>query len=336
MKFLFYTYIFFSIGLSNKNDVVQPEEALKNRYVFSQPHMGTMFTIVLYDSNRQHAEKAAFAAFSKIESLNSILSDYVPESEINKVSELSGSGDFIMLSEDLYYILKESKELSEKSNGAFDITIGPLIRLWRRAFRQQEFPEDQKIKEALSRTGSKNMVMDDANRAVKLLLKGMQLDVGAIGKGYALDEAMKVLKRWGISSALIDGGGDVLVSEPPPGEKGWKIEINRGNKDVIHKQIILKNKAVATSGDTYRFIEKNGKRYSHIINPVDGMGTTNQYLVSVIAADGISADGLASALVVLGPAGFQILEPSDDTAALIISASSDLYLTNNFKKYVID
>lgn len=305
------------------------------RYAFSQPHMGTMFNIVLYDNNPEHAEKAVTAAFAKIDSLNMILSDYVPESELNRLSCLSGSDEFVKTSSDLFYVLIKSKDLSEKTEGAFDVTIGPLIRLWRRAIRQQEFPEEVKIQEALSRVGSEHMILNADKSTVKLMVKGMQLDVGAIGKGYALDEAMKVLKQYGIKSALVDGGGDVLVSDPPPGEKGWKIEINRGNADTAQKYILLKNKAIATSGDTYKYIVNKDKKYSHIINPVDGMGMTNRYLVSVLADDGILADGLASALVVLGPAGFKNLKAYKDAAALIISHPSEIHYTKNFKNYLI-
>ncbi len=304
------------------------------RYEFSQPKMGTEFFIKFYTSNDSLATAAASAAFARIDELNEILSDYYSESEINRLSKKSGNGEFVQISNDLFQVLSISKELCESSESAFDITIGPLTKLWRRAVRQQELPAPDKIKEAKDRVGCSYLLLDYENKAAKLLISGMQLDVGGIGKGYALDEAMKVLKSFGIKCALIDGGGDILVSNPPPGKAGWEININKGNTfDTLNTTIIIKNKSIATSGDTFRFVELDGKRYSHIIDPFTGLGNMDQYLVSVIANDGATADGLASAISILGPEKGLSLIDRYHNASLVVVSKSQLWYSEDLKKY---
>lgn len=306
------------------------------RYSFTQPKMGTLFTIILYAENGTIAEGAAAAAFAKIDSLNQILSDYIPESEINRLSQRSGSDEWVPVSDDLFQVLRLSGELSNTSGNAFDISLGPLIKLWRRAVRQQKLPATVKIREAMNRTGSRNILLDEENKTVKLLLKGMELDAGAIGKGYALDEAMKVLARWGVEAALIDGGGDILTSQPPPGKLGWLIDVNMGKGDGgVSKNVLLKNMAIATSGNTFRFVEIDDEKYSHIVNPATGMGITDQYFVSVIAENGAIADGLATALSVLGPEkGSELVKKYKNAAAIISSPSSGTWYSDGFMDYL--
>lgn len=276
------------------------------RYTFSHVQMGTVFRIMLYDSDSIEAGRAAKAAFARIDELNAILSDYLPESELSRLEATAGIRGKIGVSEDLWAVLLRAEEVSRSSKGAFDITIGPLSRLWRRAFRMQEFPDMDKILKARSKVGYKKLKLLAGSQSVVLKGKGMQLDAGGIAKGYAVDEAMKVLNRYGFHQALVDGGGDIMAGDSPPGEAGWKISV-KGAEEAAGR-LIIANRAVATSGSSARFLEWEGARYSHLIDPRTGLGVTHPFQVTVEAPDCATADALASAASILGPQKSKRLE----------------------------
>jgi thiamine biosynthesis lipoprotein len=148
----------------------------------------------------------------------------------------------------------------------------------------------------------------------------MQLDMGAIGKGYAVDEALKLVRKYGIKRALVDGGGNIVVSWPPPGSKGWLVKIGiTSPTDTRQRQLLLRNRAVATSGDLYQYLDLNGIRYSHILNPCTGLGLTDQSRVTVIAPNGLTADWLSTAVSVMGPAaGLTLVDKTPKAAASFV------------------
>jgi thiamine biosynthesis lipoprotein len=266
--------------------------------------MGTLFRIVLYSQDSVLASQAASAAFIRIDALNDILSDYKADSELNRLSATAGIGQKVPVSEDLWVLLNTSVEASRLSKGAFDITIGPYIKLWRRARRQGELPAPEALTKAKKSVGYPYVQLYPDTKAVELTVTGMQLDMGAIGKGYAVDEAMKVLHTYGVTSALVDGGGNTVVSQAPPGQKGWQVEIgslqdNKAEQSAI-EQLSLVQAGMASSGDVYQYVEINGKRYSHILDPHTGIGLTHQTMVTVIAPDGTTADLLSTTISVMG------------------------------------
>lgn len=275
------------------------------RYEFESPHMGTLFRIVLYAAEDSLAESASEAAFERIEELNSMMSDYLPDSELNLLSRTSGSGRAIKVSPSLFEVLQYSKHLSGKTNGAFDVTVGSYVKLWREMNRQllPELPSKTELDEAGQRVGYRFIKLDEKNKSVELLQPGMQLDLGGIAKGYATDEALEILRQYGISSALVDGGGDIRVGEAPPNKDGWSVLIPAVDSEgtTRYTELLVSNRAIATSGDLFQFIEIDGVRYSHIIHPRTGLGITQQRSVTVLAPDGMTADSYASALSVLGP-----------------------------------
>jgi len=281
--------------------------------------MGTTFRIIVVADQRARAAEAAAAAFARIHELNGILSDYEPESEL---SRLAGAADgqapteWIPLSEELFTVLERSREQSSRTAGAFDVTVGPLVRLWRRARRQGELPAERRIEEALESVGFEHLELDAARRAARLTVRGMRLDLGGIAKGYALDQAREVLARHGFTRVLLDGGGDVLLGEAPPGCAGWKVEIASPGSAL---RLELENCAVATSGDLERFVEIEGVRYSHLVDPRSGQGLTERLLVSVVARTGLAADAWASSLSVLGvERGFALLSKEPGVEARIV------------------
>jgi thiamine biosynthesis lipoprotein len=275
-----------------------------HRYQFLHKQMGTLFRIVLYSQDSILARQAANEAFRRIDELNTILSDYKEDSELNQLSASAGSGQKVEVSNDLWTVLNKSAEAARWSKGAFDITVGPYSKLWRRSRRQEELPSREALAIARKAAGYQYLHLYPDAKAVELTLPGMQLDLGAIGKGYAVDEAMKMLQKQGITTALVDGGGNIRVSEAPPGQKGWQVEIGSLNEKRAQNQAVeqlaLSQAGMASSGDVYQFVEINGKRYSHILNPHTGLGLTHQTMVTVIATDGTTADLLSTTVNVLG------------------------------------
>jgi thiamine biosynthesis lipoprotein len=272
--------------------------AQQKRYTFEQGMMGSPFKLVFYASSDSIAQLAADRAFGRVAKLNEIMSDYRDGSEINTLSAQSGSGKWVHVSKDLFDILAISQDISAKTNGAFDATMGPLVQMWRHATRKGVFPTSKEIADAKSRTGYTKLKMDPSSQSILLVQKGMRLDIGGLGKGYAAEEAIKELKKMGITSAMMDAGGKIVLTNPPPGTGGWKITVSNGSDSL--KTMELSNVALATSGPTYRYMEYKGVRYSHIVDPQTGIGLLFHVRTTVISPDGTVADALATAFSVAG------------------------------------
>lgn len=293
-----------------------PASSALDRFEFTEPQMGVPFRVVLYAPDRTEAEAAARAAFDRIAALNAILSDYEYDSELSRLSRTSGSGEAVPVSPELWLVLERAQEMARRTDGAFDVTVGPLVSLWRRARRDGELPEPRRLQAALAATGWRHLELDAKRRTARLLVPRMRLDLGAIAKGYAVDEALRVLRARGITRALVSGGGDLAVSEAPPGKPGWRIEVPplEGPGAPPPGHVELRHAGLATSGDTFQFVEIGGIRYSHIVDPRTGLGLTDHSLVTVIARDGMTADSLSTALSVQGPAGAAKLVQHDRAA----------------------
>ncbi|WP_425615432.1 FAD:protein FMN transferase [Anatilimnocola sp. NA78] len=284
--------------------------------------MGVEFEVVVYAKNEAVAEAAIAAAFARIADLDKALSDYSLESELSKLSAASPTSQPVPLSSELFTALQASQALAAASDGAFDVTIGPLTKLWRRARRQKEVPSEALLKEAFASVGYKNLVLDEKQRTASLKVAKMRLDLGGIAKGYAADEGLKVITAMGIQSALVRASGDIAVADPPPGETGWKIGLAPLNPtDEPATFVSLKQQAISTSGEARQHLVVNGRRYSHLIDPRTGQPITGRSSITVIAPRGIDADSLASAVAVLGPEkGIKLIESRPATSAYIITA----------------
>ncbi len=267
------------------------------RFEYSEMAMGVRARIVLYAPDEVRAHEAARTAFDRIAHLEQVMSDYRPDSELMLLCARAG-GTPLPVSSELYYILRKSQDLSRRSDGAFDVTVGPLVRLWRAARKSGKLPAQADIEAARKLVGWRKLVIDPKARTVRLDTPGMQLDLGGIAKGYACEEAIRVLRSQGIVSALVEMGGDIVVSGPPPGTKGWEITVDPNLKSA--RRMVLSNCAVSSSGDTEQFVEIGGKRYSHIVDPKTGLGLTDRIAVTIIAPTGTLSDGLSTAVSVLG------------------------------------
>ena len=275
------------------------------RHEFTRPEMGLPFRIVLYAPDRLTATAAAEAAFARIHELNDVFSDYEYDSELSRLSRTAGSGQKVPVSEDLWRVLEQAQALAKRSDGAFDITVGPYVCLWRRARRLQRLPTPEWLERARAAVGYQHLRLDRRHHTAELLVPNMRLDLGAIAKGYAVEAAMTILRERGIRSALVGGGGDMAASGPPPGKKGWRIAV--APLDVPGapppRHVWLSHRAIATSGDLSQRLEIDGKRYSHIVDPKTGLGLTHHTLVTVIARDCTTADAMATTVSVLGQEG---------------------------------
>ncbi|HKS36166.1 MAG TPA: FAD:protein FMN transferase [Verrucomicrobiae bacterium] len=298
-----------------------PPSADLQRHEFSEPQMGVPFRIVLYAADQEKATSSARAAFDRIRQLNDILSDYDDNSELSRLSKTSGQGRVIKVSDDLWRVLIQARKISEQSDGSFDVTVGPFVNLWRRARRVKSLPDPFVLAETRKAVGYGNLELVATGQTAKLLVPNMRLDLGGIAKGYAVDEALKVLRARGQSRALIAAAGDIAAGDPPPGKKGWRIEV--APLDVPNappaRFVLLANRALSTSGDLFQHVEIDGVRYSHIVDPRSGIGLTDHSLVTVIARDGTTADALSTAVSVLGPkAGLKLIESTKGAAARIV------------------
>lgn len=271
------------------------------RFSASDRLMGMDFQLVFYAPEAETANRAAKAVFQRIKALNGVFSDYEPDSEIRRLSATGGGGRFVPVSDDFWSVLTAARELSAKSDGAFDITVGPMVKLWRKSRRSRVRPTESEIAAAKSLVGNHLIEVDLPTRSVKLARAGMQLDCGGIAVGYAIDEGLREFRRHGVTRAMIDGSGDVGVSDAPPGEAGWKVAVAPLQPDAPPSEtLLLKHAAVTTSGDAWQHVEIDGVRYSHIVDVKTGLGLTGRAAVTVVAPTAIQADAYATAICVLG------------------------------------
>jgi len=290
------------------------------RYEARRPAMGSLVTIVVYAPNAGAAQRALDAAFERIEQINGIFSDYDSSSEALRLSHAAPMARPQPVSPEMWTVLEHALRLSQQTDGAFDVTVGPLTRLWRRARRRHQLPSNERLRAALAAVGYQHVRLDPGARAVQLLVPHMRLDFGGIAKGFAADEAIRTLRAQGIRRALVNAGGDIAMGDPPPGSPGWRIGIAPLEPNKPPSRFLrLANCGIATSGDAWQAVEIDGKRYSHIVDPHTGIGLVDHSSVTVLAPDCMTADSLASALSVLGPRrGIALIDRTCGAACLIV------------------
>ncbi len=286
--------------------------------------MGVLFTLRVWAQQDQANDLTSIKAkaFDRIAALNSALSDYLPESEINDLAR-APAGQPIPVEADLFRILQESQTLWEETSGAFDVTAGPLIRLWRMAKKNQELPSDEQRLRALARTGFDHLTLDPEAQTVTKRVEGMLFDVGGIAKGFAADEALNVLKEAGFTRSLVAASGDIVVGDPPPGKEGWRIGIETleiGTDLSTMSTVTLVNQAISTSADTRRYFVLDDVRYSHIVSTRTGLGLTERMGASVIAPTATQSDSHATAVTLLGQKeGLQFIENKREIECQIVA-----------------
>lgn len=274
-------------------------EPVLERFEYRAIHMGTKARVVLYATDSTRADRAAAAAFARLAQLDRALSDYRMDSELSAISARAGAAA-IPVGAELYEILRRALELAEETDGGFDVTAGPLSALWRAARLTGRSPAAVSLQQARELVGWRFLELDTVARTVRLARPGMRLDLGGIAKGYAVDRALDVLRGHGVDRALVALGGEIALGRAPPDRQGWRIAVGRDGS--ARGMLVLENVALSSSGDTEQFVELDGVRHSHVIDPRTGLGLTDGVAATVIAPDGMTADAYATIVTVLDPA----------------------------------
>jgi thiamine biosynthesis lipoprotein len=288
--------------------------------------MGTTFSVVLHGPDRTKLEAAAKSALDEAHRLDRLLSNYLPASELSRVNREAAQGP-VAVSRELFQFLDSALRYSRQSEGAFDMTVGPLMKTWRFYKDEGALPKADEVAKALTRIGYRHVILDDATKAVRFDLAGIELDPGGIGKGYAVDSMVAVLRQAGVKSALVSAGGSsVYAMGTPPGKSGWRIPIRAPddpNREVAH--IELKDASISTSGGYEKFFRAGGKVYSHIMDPRTGYPAQGTVAVSVVAPRTIDSEVWAKPYFINGRAwtekhlepGFRVFFCSESHCAWI-------------------
>jgi thiamine biosynthesis lipoprotein len=293
-----------------------------------------MDTFVSVRAVGPNPEQATQAAFSEMERIESLMSRYIPDSDVSCINEGAGGGP-VKVSEETFCVIEEAIKCASLTNGAFDITIGPLMDVWGFGAKDPAIPDTGEIEQACSLVGWELLELDPVNRTVRLPIQGMSIDLGGIAKGYAAREGARILREHGISHALIDAGGNIVTVGFRPDGEPWKIGIRnpRGEsiEDTIGPTLSIVNGAVATSGDYERFFVHDGRRCHHILHPDTGMPVESAQSVTVLADDSLYADMLSTAVFVLGPdEGMEFIDNLDGVSAMIVDSDGNVLFSKGF------
>ncbi len=306
--------------------------------------MGTLARVIAVAADSNTAEGCIEAAFVEIEKIDELMSNYESDSEISELNR-DGFRRAVVVSKSTYEVLQRSVESSKLTGGAFDVTVGPLVDLWRSAQDTNSLPTDAELSEARSKVGYELLYLDANETSVRFAVDGMRVDLGGIAKGYALDKAVEAMQKAGAVGGMVEIGGDIrCFGLPPVGQSRWRIGLqdaretgeNVGTGEVL-LVLELVDAAVATSGDYRRFVVIGGKKYSHILNTKTGYSSGELASVTIISQNATDADALATAVSVMGAEkGLALIEAIPDTEAILISSAPEFeqILTSGAKKYI--
>lgn len=318
---------------------VQPDPNHPGRYRATLETMGTDGAILVVAPGPDEATEMVSAAIARIRTIERRMSTYRPKSEISRLNS-RGARQPVKLTPLTLRVLNETDRFHQLTDGAFDPTYAPLRTLWRKAQERQEVPTDAEVEAALSRVGNEGLIIED--RAVRFATEGMEVDLGGIAKGFAIDRAIEALSEAGAPSALVDIGGDIRVLGRRGDNTRWKIQVRDprpGKGDPIILR--LEDVAVATSGDYARFFRIGEHRFSHIIDPRTGRPVDSVPSATVIAPDALTADALATAASVLGaPRAVELVDSQEGVECMIVSRreaddeKEKVYFSENFRSFI--
>ncbi len=285
--------------------------------------MATRFELVLHGEDPIFLRAVGEEVLQEIERLESLLSPYQPGSQIAEVNAQAGE-EPVPVDPQVFTLIQQAVDLSRRTGGAFDITLGPLLQCWKLSEDKGTPPSPEEIQRALQYTGYENLELDPENYTLRLRKKGMWIDLGSIGKGYALSEGVKILRTWGISSALLHGGtSSIYALGSPPEEDSWKIALPKPSMNQeegipsVFAKVSLRDQAFSVSGVWGRGFRYQGKFYGHVIDPRIGWPVQGALLSAVVTEDATIADALSTALLVLGREGITYLPNWPKLQALV-------------------
>jgi thiamine biosynthesis lipoprotein len=271
------------------------------RYEDSRVSMGCLYAVVVYGSDLARLREAAAAALDEVDRIDRLMSNYKNDSELSRVNREAAKAP-VKVDPELFDFIAECLRYSRESEGAFDITVGPLMKAWGFFRGEGRMPSDAELAEARSRVGYRRVILNQKEGTIFFDKAGVELDLGGIAKGYAVDRAVAVLKRCGVTSALLSAGGSTIYAlGSPPGKPAWEIEVQDPvERDKIATRVRLKGRALSVSGSYEKFFELNGERYSHVMDPRTGRPVQGVLSVAVVTDDGTSGDALDNVFYVLG------------------------------------
>jgi len=265
----------------------------------SQPKLGTFVTITAFGLDRAALLAAMDAAFAEFDRVDELMSIHRADSELSALNRAAGQGE-VAVSEDLFQVLQAAQSIHQRSGGAFDVTIRPVADLWGFIWKVHRLPTEAELRSALAKVGFEKVILNPQTLGVRITEPGVSIDLGGIAKGYAVDRAVERLKSMGVSSAMVKAGGDLRVLGLPPGEDHWQVQLEDPDKRGRRMALRMKSGALSTSGDYENFFDVEGRRFSHILNPRDGMPVEGVAACTVLAPTCMESDALATTFFILG------------------------------------
>jgi len=292
--------------------------------VFRAFTMGTWGSVTIATADSASVADAAFAALHAFQRVDSLMSNWTETSEVSRLNREAKGGRAAAANPEVVRVVDFAERVARESGGAFDITVEPLVRAWGFLGGTPRVPSQAEIDDALARVGYEKVHVDSAAGTVRLD-GGVRVDLGGVAKGYGVDEAAEELRRAGVADALVDLSGNMAALGNAPGHEGWTVGIRDPAGAVPYlARLNLRGECVATSGDYEQFVDADGKRYGHILDPRTGYSARGLSSVTVVARDAMACDAWATALFVLGPEHARALAHArDDLAVVLIEPHAD-------------
>ncbi len=309
----------------------------EKRYSLTRPMMGTVVKITVCHRDPKIAYQLIEKGFAEFQRIEQLMSTRIATSEVSRINRKGYPGPLV-IDPEVFSLLQRAKEYSRLTHGAFDVTVGPLLRLWPLYRKEKILPGGAEIRSALERVGADYMVLDAKTRSLRFLKPGMAIDLGGIAKGYAIARVIDLLRSAGVKDALVDAGGDLYALGTRPDGSSWRVGIRHPRRaEQLIAVLAADNLAIMTSGDYERYFMKNGRRYSHIVDPRTGYTARGTASVTITAPDATMADALATGVLVLGAEkGIEVVESIANVEAAILSEGSSnklkLTVSSGFEK----
>jgi thiamine biosynthesis lipoprotein len=274
------------------------------RYEASHRAMGTVFAVVAYGRDARYLAQVANEAFEEIDRLDAQMSNYRPESELAGINR-GAARQAVVVEPRLFQLIRDSLRSSDETGGAFDITVGPLMKAWGFFRGQGRLPSPSELRQVLKRVGYRRVKLDQNRRTISFAAEGVELDLGGIAKGYAVDQAAEILRANGVTSALVSSGtSSIYALGAPPEERAWKITLRDPyDAEKVGNVVYLKNYSLSASGSYEKFFQLAGRTYCHILDPRTGRPVESMLATAVLAPRTTQSDALSTAFFVFGVEG---------------------------------
>lgn len=295
--------------------------------------MGSRFEITMVAADSSTAEKYIDTAITEIDRIEQLISDWIPGSQVSAINRMAGIQP-VKVDQELLQLTQRALRISEVTEGAFDISFAAMDRIWKFDGNMEQVPDSATIKRAIANIGYRSIQLDTINSTIYLTRKGMKIGFGATGKGYAADKCRQHMKALGVQAGIVNASGDLTTWGSQPDGTPWRIGVTNPFRRSRPAAILeMYTGAVTTSGDYEKYVEINGKRYSHIINPKTGMPSFGLTSVTVIGPDAETCNGFSTAIMVLGKKrGLQLINKYPAFGCLIMNTKGKKHRSKNFKK----